>query len=167
MENLSIPLIATVPRGAAEQKACTLVEVLMAAVVLVVSFTAVIEAVTMGADMIDTARKQQIAQQIIDGEISYQRTLNWSATGSQLGINDMLNNPTFRIWVNADGSIGYDPVGSMNVPVYFALSSNTALVAMSKGFICQSQSLSVRPWFSPPMISVTYTLTWIGYLGRI
>lgn len=145
------------PRLPNSQKAFTLIEVLMAATVLVVGFTAVIQAVTVGSEMIDTARKQQIAQQIIDGEIARQRTLTWAGTPTQLGILAMLNSPTFRIWVNDDTSIGYDPVGAIGVPAYFSLTANTSLKAVAKGFTCQADTTNVR---SGTMLSITYTVTW-------
>ena len=153
------------PRLPANQKAFTLIEVLMAATVLVVSFTAVIQAVTTGADMIDTARKQQIAQQIIDEEIAHQRTLTWDYVpdGILYGVRDMADVASYRIWVNSDGTIGNDP-GS-RVPDHFALPNNANLIAVAKGFSCQAVGTYLR---SPPtgFVSVTYTVTWTGYLGR-
>ena len=154
------------PRPTANQKAFTLIEVLMAATVLVVSFTAVIQAVTTGADMIDTARKQQIAQQIIDGEIAYQRASSWAGIGLVAGIADMLSS-TYRIKVNADGTSATDDTADIfNDLAHFSLDSNPPLMAMAKGFTCQAETINIRPYGQPPLLAITYTVTWTSSLGR-
>lgn len=148
-------------RPPASQRAFTLVEVLMAATVMVVSFTAVIQAVTLGADMIDTARKQQVAQQIIEGEIAYQRTSPWSQTGSVYGINDMLDS-TFRIRVNDSGISAADDTSAngYNDLLRFGLDNNPELLAVAKGFTCEAGTINLRPPPQPPLLLVTFTVTW-------
>src|SRR5690348_10643355 len=55
----------------------TIVEVMMAAVVLVVGFMGMIQAITLGSDMLATARRQTIAAQILSHEVEYLRLASW------------------------------------------------------------------------------------------
>lgn len=56
----------------------TIVEVMMAAVILVVGFMGMITAITLGSEMIATARRQTIANQIIAHESEKLRLKSWS-----------------------------------------------------------------------------------------
>jgi len=60
-------------------KGFTLIEVMMAAVILVVGFVGMIEAVTLSAKMMDSARRQTLAAQIMNHEIEQLRLQSWSA----------------------------------------------------------------------------------------
>lgn len=68
-------------------KAFTLVEVMMASVILVVGFVGMIEAVTISARQMDAARRQTLATQIINHEIGNLRFAVW--TNGSTGINDL------------------------------------------------------------------------------
>jgi hypothetical protein len=139
---------------------------MVAATVLVVSFTAVIQAVMRGADMIDTARKQQIAMQIIEGEIAFQRASPWVGVGSVSGIEEMLNS-TYRIVVNAAGTGSSDDTAdALNDKAHFGLDNNTVLMALAKGFSLEARTINRRIWTSPKMISVSWTVTWTGQSGQ-
>ena len=59
-------------------KAFTIVEVMMASVILVVGFLGMIQAVTVGSEMLATARRQTIAGQILDHEIGKLRLATWT-----------------------------------------------------------------------------------------
>jgi len=63
-------------------KGFTIVEVMMAAVILVVAFFGMIQAVTVGSEMMATARRQTIANQIITHEIEKLRVTAWSSLPS-------------------------------------------------------------------------------------
>ncbi len=69
------------------QKAFTLVEVMMASVILVVGFVGMIEAVAISARQMDAARRQTLATQIINHEIAKLRFAVW--TNGSTGINDL------------------------------------------------------------------------------
>ncbi len=60
----------------------TLIEVALASTILVVGFVGLIEALALGSEMLDTARKQTVAAQIIDGENEYLHMQNWSTIQS-------------------------------------------------------------------------------------
>ena len=140
----------------------------MAMTVLVVSFTAVIQAVTLGADMIETARKQQIAQQIIDGEIALQRisTWDWSPANYPLGcvgILEMVNaGGICRIKVDDTGTAIDDTVNVRDDRDYFILDNNAELLKQAHGFTCQARAQSIKT----DMIGITWTVTWSTASGR-
>lgn len=54
----------------------------MASVILVVGFLGMIQAVTLGSEMLATAKRQTIAGQILDHEIGKLRLLPWDISGS-------------------------------------------------------------------------------------
>jgi len=56
----------------------TLVEVALAATILLVGFAGMATALMVGSEMLDTARKQTIATQIMQGEIERLHMLSWS-----------------------------------------------------------------------------------------
>jgi len=138
------------PRQPDSQKAFTLIEVLMAATVLVVSFTAVIQAVTVGADMIDTARKQQIAQQIIENEISGLRLDRWST------ITSLVNSTMYTTAVNTTGT------AVSGDTTQFKLGNNAPLMLQAKGFTITEIANDVRTDFR----TITYKVNWTGSGGR-
>lgn len=55
----------------------TIVEVMMAATILVVAFVGMIQAVTIGSEMMATARRQTLANQIITHEVEALRLKSW------------------------------------------------------------------------------------------
>jgi Tfp pilus assembly protein PilV len=56
----------------------TLIEVLLAAVVMLAGIVGMMQAVTSGSEMLDVSRKQTVATQIIHGEIEKVRVSDWS-----------------------------------------------------------------------------------------
>ncbi len=60
------------------QSAFTIVEVMMASVILVVGFIGMISAVTVGSEMLATARRQSVAARILDHETGKLRLSSWS-----------------------------------------------------------------------------------------
>src|SRR3954462_1301399 len=56
----------------------TIVEVMMAAAILVVGFMGMIQAITIGSEMLATARRQTLAAQIITFETEKLRLVSWS-----------------------------------------------------------------------------------------
>ena len=60
------------------QKGFTLIEVLLAAVVMLAGIVGMMQAVTSGSEMLDVSRKQTTATQIIHGEIEKVRVQDWS-----------------------------------------------------------------------------------------
>jgi len=58
--------------------AFTLVEVLMAAVIMLVGVVGMIDAIKIGSEMLDLSRKQTIAIQVIHSEIDRMRLSSWT-----------------------------------------------------------------------------------------
>ena len=73
----------------ATSAAFTIIEVMMAAVILVVGFVGMIEAVTISARMMDAARRQTLATQIINHEIEKLRLAPWVTTNGITGISNL------------------------------------------------------------------------------
>jgi Tfp pilus assembly protein PilV len=67
------------PRAAA---GFTIIEVMMASVILVVGFMGMIQAVTIGSEMMATARRQTLAAQILEHEIGKLRLTDWTTISS-------------------------------------------------------------------------------------
>ena len=136
---------------------------MMAATILAVAFIGMIQAVTISSEMLDTARKQQVATQIIDEEIEQLRATSWSTLAN----------------LNATGTIDISSAGVVSGdPTRFALSNyttstaddNTALCLLARGFTCSYTRTYLRPASATAsnvtFIKVVYTVTWRGNTGR-
>ena len=66
------------PSRHSRTSAFTIVEVMMAATILVVAFIGLVEAVKIASDMMDHARRQTLANQIINHEIEKLRFADWT-----------------------------------------------------------------------------------------
>jgi Tfp pilus assembly protein PilV len=132
----------------------TIVEVMMAATILVVGFIGVIQAITIGSEMLDVARKQIIAEQIIDAEIEHLRLSPWSRLAGPTGAMPASDSVT----VNAAGTAAPDSSGG------FELDSNTTLMAVAPGFTCSYTKTLVRTNY----YRIVYTVTWkVGNRQRV
>jgi prepilin-type N-terminal cleavage/methylation domain-containing protein len=141
-----------------------LVEVMMAIAVLVVGFIAVMQALTIGSESLDTARKLQVANQIIAAEIEKLRGGDWST------IADFPAAGT--ITISRSGLISGDPA-------LFALSNHTAdladddteLCTLSRGFTCSFTRTYLRPAAASSatatFVKIVYTITWTSNTGRV
>src|SRR4051794_13667365 len=90
--------------------AFTLVEVLLAAAVMLVGVIGMIHAITLGSEMLDTARKQTIATQIMHGELEKIRLTDWAeivGLGSAQGYAEPSADRIVR-WVSDSSSIPRD-----------------------------------------------------------
>ena len=130
------------------QAGFTLIEVGMGALILVVGFIGLIQAVTLGTQMLDTARKQQIAMQIADAEIEWLRAQNDAFVPA-------LSSPA-TISVDLTGTATTASAGN------FHLDNNSALLAQAKGFTVRMTRTNIRTNFE----KVTYVVTWTGATGR-
>jgi len=66
------------------QSGFTIVEVMMASVILVVGFIGMIQGITIGSEMMATARRQTLAAQILDHEIGKLRLRDWTYISTTL-----------------------------------------------------------------------------------
>ncbi|HVU18747.1 MAG TPA: prepilin-type N-terminal cleavage/methylation domain-containing protein [Candidatus Didemnitutus sp.] len=135
----------------------SLVEVMMAAAILVVGFIGLIQAVTISASMLDLAKKQQVATQIMNGELAALQSASWST------IANLADGTTYTMTVDDTGHAG----GSSS---QFNLPNNPGLLANARNFSCSLTSSYLRP-SSPTALTVTYvqvtcTVTWTSITGK-
>ena len=72
------------------QRAMTVVEVCIAATVVLIGVVGLIQALTIGAAMLETSRSQTLAAQITQHEIGQLRLLEWDDTGTSAKDADIL-----------------------------------------------------------------------------
>lgn len=132
-------------------RAFTLVEVAIAAGVMALGLVGMIQVVVSGSQMLDVARKQNIAMQVIHGQIDQIRLRTWSE------IEALPATVTVRV----DAS-DYDGDQAMNVSRGFVFGSN--LPTVCTGFRCKREVVAVsgRADFK----QITFTVTWTGNTGR-
>lgn len=136
----------------------TLIEVMMAATILVVGFIGLVQAVTIGSEMLDTSRKQTIAGEILDGEVERLRVEPWSTI---LTLNSAASG---TITINSAGTGVSGNATRFAITNYSSSSSddNTALIALAKGYTCSYFATQLRTNF----YRFTYTVSWTGNTGR-
>jgi Tfp pilus assembly protein PilV len=129
------------PRPVSTAKGFTIVEVMMASVILVVGFFGMIQAITTGSEMLATARRQTLANQIITHEIEKLRLLPWNvsdAAPNELCIYDL---PT------ASTTITLDP----------QFDAGIAACGLTHDSITLTRTVST---VTPDLREATFTLTW-------
>jgi len=125
--------------------AFTLVEVMVATVVMLLALVGMIQVIVSGSEMLDVARKQTIAMQIIHGQIDNIRLNDWSTVNAY---------PASRT-VSVD-----DANQATNITAGFVFGSN--LPAISRGFTCTRTISTVRT----DLKQVSFTVAWKGNTGR-
>jgi Tfp pilus assembly protein PilV len=122
------------------RNAFTLVEVMVAATVMVLTIVGMIQVIVSGSEMLDVSRKQTIAMQIIHGQLENIRLSNWTQVGA-LGASR-------TVAVDAGDQAGF--VFGSNLPT------------ITRGFQCTRTITDVRS----DLKQVTFTVTWTGNTGR-
>ena len=141
----------------------TLVEVMMAMTIVVVGVVGMMQAVTVGAEALDTTRKQQVALQLAEAEIGRLRDGPWSTIANLPG--------TAAIAIDRAGAISGNTTN-------FALSNYTATVAdddtaqsaLAGGFTCSFTATRLRPTAATTstvtFVKVVYIVSWKSSGGR-
>ena len=122
----------------------TLVEVMVAAAVMILAIVGMIQVIVSGSEMLDVSRKQTIAMQIIHGQLEQIRLNSWTQ------INALGTNRTVSVEAGDDNTSGDKFVFGTNLPL------------IAKGFRCKRTITDVRT----DLKQVTYTVTWTGNTGR-
>ena len=139
-------------------QAFTLAEVMMATVVTLVAVVGLISAVTMGSEMLDIARKQTVAMQIIRNEVDRIHLQSWAMittlpANASLTINGTGND--FSTGSNADKQ-------SCALTNYSAVSAhyNLSMMGVAKDFTLTltKSTLAGRP----NLFVLKYTVIWTG-----
>lgn len=142
-------------------KACgfTLVEVMVAASVMLMAIVGMMQVITYGSEMLDLARKQTIAMQIIHGQLDNVRLSDWTTISAY---------PASRT-VNVDSSdqttnIGYGFVFGLvgTGDVVDTTDSIITLPELAKGFTCTRTVATVRT----DLKQITFSVTWTSNTGR-
>ncbi|HEX2862484.1 MAG TPA: prepilin-type N-terminal cleavage/methylation domain-containing protein [Lacunisphaera sp.] len=141
----------------------TLVEVMMAMAIVVTGVVGMMQAVTIGTEMMDTASKQQVATRLVEAELERLRHGAWTI------ITTLPASATVNI--SQTGAISGDTTS-------FALSNrtaspaddNTALSVLARGFRVSLTTTRLRPTGATAstvtFIKVTYTVRWTSAAGR-
>lgn len=135
----------------------------MAMAVVVVAVVGMMQAVTIGSEALDTARKQHVAAQLVNAEITRLRQSPWTVIAN-LPAQATIN-------INATGGISGD-AGSFALSNFTATPTDddTALSALAGGFSCSLNSTRMRPTSatatSVTFVKLVYTVRWTGNTGR-
>jgi Tfp pilus assembly protein PilV len=161
----------------------TIVEVMMASVILVVGFMGMISAVTVCAEMLATAQRQTIAAQIIDNEIEQLRIQSWStvnalsvsttwASGAAYGVGDIIryNGGWYSCLRAHTASVLITPMESVYWSAYMTYAATTTY---TKGDIVYYVSAGVGSWYryinstAAAGTLPTNTTYWSTYSGAV
>ena len=123
----------------------TLIEVMMASTILVVGFIGMIQAMTIGSGLMDNARRQTLAAQILSHHIEKLRQLPWDVTTAapnELAINDL---PTASTTITIDSQFSS------------AIAASGATYTLSR---------TVADVVSGSLREATFTVTWVVTTSR-
>ena len=116
----------------------------MATTLLVVGFMGMIQAITIGSEMLATARRQTLAAQIINHELEKLRYVAW--TNGSTGINDLAAGPT-TLTIDSQFSSAITACGLVTD---YSVATNPYI----------KLERSVATMVSGSMREVTFTVTW-------
>lgn len=139
------------------------VEVMMATTILLVGFIGLIQSITIGSESLDSARKKQVASQIIDAEVENLRSGAWTA------ITALPASAT--ITINSAGTISGDTTRfTLSNHSASANDDNQALTTLARGFTCKFTRTYLRPAAASAStatyLKITYTVTWKSNTGK-
>jgi len=154
-------------------KGFTIVEVMMASVILVVGFMGMIQAITIGSEMLATAQRQTLAAQILDHEIGKLRLDPWSTvsaladsaaatyTSDQSSINTAITASGVAYQLAVDVTDLTTDLREITLTVTWTKSGTTTAATTATGSWLQRLSFSG----SAP-IARTYTRKTTAYFGK-
>lgn len=165
-----------------KQAAFSIVDVMMGATILVVGLMGLIQAVTIGSEMLATARRQTLAAQILDQEIENMRFETWATiNGYAAGPTTRTIDSRFRqAWSASTAYASGDVVSSSNVwytctaahtnkavtnTSYWRRSTATEVGIMSDTNVAQGATYALTRSVAnvsgaTDLREVTFTLTW-------
>lgn len=136
----------------------------MATTILLVGFIGLIQAITIGSEALDTARKQQVAQQIIAAEIEKLRGGAWST------IANLPASATLAISQTGGAISGDTTQFALTNRTAVASDDNTKLRNLAPGFTCSFTRTYLRPAgataSTATFVKLVYTVSWSSNTGR-
>jgi Tfp pilus assembly protein PilV len=125
----------------------TIVEVAMATAVLAIGLAGMVQAMGIGSEMLDTARKQTIASQVIQSEIEHLRMLPWTA-----------GSPPQELSL---------PPGSTERSSDFVVDPESSLAKVAPASVFSNCTLTVQLANErSDLRQVTITVSWTGITGK-
>ncbi len=136
---------------------------MMALAIVVVGIVGMMQAVTLGAGMLDMTAKQEVAARLVETELQRLRNGPWATVANLPG--------SAAITIGPAGAITGDTIS-------FALSNYTAATAddnlelstAAQGFSCTLTTTRLRPTGATAatvtFVRIAYTVTWKGSSGR-
>ena len=155
------------------QTGFTIVEVMMASVILVVGFMGMIQAITIGSEMLATAQRQTLAAQILDHEIGKLRLDPWSTvsgltdsaaatyTSDQTAINTAITASGVAFQLETDVTDLTTDLREITLTVTWTKSGTTTAATTATGSWLQRLSFS-----GAAPIARTYTRKTTAYFGK-
>jgi Tfp pilus assembly protein PilV len=158
--NVGFFMLSPRTANAASFRAFTLAEVMMATVVTLVAVVGLVQAVTIGAEMLDVSRKQTVAMQLIRNEIEGVHLQSWTTVN-----NALTTGGPFSLTINSAGT-GLTATATSAARKAFALTNystvttddNVSLMGVAKDFTCSLTVTTVKA----NLLQLTYTVTWTG-----
>ena len=163
--------------GAGRRSGFTIVEVMMASVILVVGFIGMISAITVGSEMLATSRRANLANQIMQHEFEKLRLKNWSEISAPLAAITATNytaltpdDTQFDAAITASG-VSFNlarTVTSLTTNLYEV----SLTVTWTKSGTTTAAATPTGSWLDrlafaqPSPISRTYSRTAVTYLGK-
>lgn len=136
---------------------------MMAMAIVSVGIIGMMQAVTIGTELLDSTGKQQVAMRLVETEVERLRQGTWSA---------IANLPaSATITINPAGAITGDTT-SFALSNYTAtpVDDNTALSTRAGGFTCAFTATRVRPTGATAatvtFVKLVYTVRWTSSAGR-
>lgn len=133
------------PRSA---KAFTLIEVMLAATLMVAGVVGAIQVLVSGSEMLETSRKQAVALQIIDSEIAKMHVTSWTQIATLPTTKTATVNSTKTKLLYTTSGTTFDTIDTV-VPVDSTFSCQRAVTVVRK-------DASNNPLFD----QITFTVTW-------
>jgi len=177
-------LLATRYSLPATSSAFTIVEVMMASVILVVGFIGMIQGITIGSEMLATARRQTLAAQIINHETEKLRLTSWAnlpAAGTlTYSVAGIPIDSQFDTAISSCGLVKYTTLSITRTTANIDtdgdgttdLKEVTFTVTWNKSGTSTAATTATGSWLnqlsfaSPSPIARTYTRTATAYFGK-
>jgi prepilin-type N-terminal cleavage/methylation domain-containing protein len=176
----AVPVRRRLVEGGSPPKGFTIVEVMMASVILVVGFIGMIQGITIGSEMLATARRQTLAAQIINHETEKLRLTAWASLPAAASNVAVTIDSQFDTAITACGLVKGTTITLARTTTDIDTDSDTVTdlkevtftVIWNKSGTNTAATTATGSWLnqlsfaSPSPIARTYTRTATAYFGK-